>query len=305
MNYFFIFMLSAYFLIVQGKPMDTQTWENEENCGLTMYDNGTFKLTKRGNRKVAAGEFPWLVRIGVIDVEANEPVFHCEGALIHRQIVISATDCGTVNQVARVGENNIDENVDCELSVCPPPPQDIKIRKHTVADNSNDSGKSEISIIELEAPVEYNDFVRPICLSQEDIPLPNIKAQRGTGAKWGWGDTLPGLPYVNNATSSRSLIHVKTHVLDKEECRKSYVPELDEDHYCVEYPQEEPCAVPLGAPLIAYKEVKGVNRAFLVSVASHNQSTCKTAETRPVVYKRAGRFIFSCIFNAISNLFGK
>ncbi|XP_018579318.1 anionic trypsin-1-like [Anoplophora glabripennis] len=290
MYYYFIFILCAYFLrgTVLGNSDDTETWKNEENCGTTMYDNdnGSVELGTEEKYIGKPGLAPWIARLGVVNVDTQEPFFHCEGSLISRQIVISSAHCGTANQVARLGENNIDENVDCKLSVCPPPPQDIKIRTQVADKRCNKTNRYDILVIGLEAPVEYNDFVRPICVPEAAMPMKGRMIVPGFSVP----HTETRDDQQNVFVSERELTYVEARILDKQECDAIYAQELDEGQLCVGYSKgvKEPCAGSPGGPLIAYEKEKGVKRAYLMGVASYDLQTCELGGIRPVPYSILG-----------------
>lgn len=84
--------------MIVGDSVDISEWI-EEDCGRTIYDNGSIELKEGDRYKVPVGGQPWLVRLGVMDVETDKPVFYCGGTLISKQLVLTAIHCGTVSQV--------------------------------------------------------------------------------------------------------------------------------------------------------------------------------------------------------------
>ncbi|XP_018579309.1 serine protease easter-like [Anoplophora glabripennis] len=290
MYYYFTYVLCAYFLrgTVLGNSDATETWKNEENCGTTMYDNdnGSVELGKGEKYIGKPGLAPWLARLGEVNVDTQELFFHCEGSLISRQIVISSVHCGTANQVARLGENNVDENVDCKVSVCPPPPQDIKIRTQVPGNLYNKTNRHDILVINLEAPVEYNDFVRPICIPEAAMPMKGRMIVPGFSVT----HTKTRDDQQNVFVSEKKLTYVEARILGKQECDGVYAQQLDEGQLCVGYSKgvEEPCAGSPGGPLIAYEKEKGVKRAYLMGVASYDLQTCELGGIRPVPYSILG-----------------
>ncbi|XP_018579278.1 trypsin-3-like [Anoplophora glabripennis] len=257
-----------------------------------MYDNGSIKLTESEKHRAQLGQFPWMVRLGAMDMDAGKLVFYCGGSLVSRQIVVSAAHCGKLSEVARIGENNIDENVDCEECICAPPPQDIEIKKHIHADHCRLSNKNDIIVLGLAKPATFNDFVRPICLPEKLLTPGEAKKQPMIMSGWGVVYSGFGNVYVNDFASDKNLRYVKSPILDEKHCNKVYDKKLEENQYCVGYPEgvDKPCAGDSGGPLILHRNVKGVNRAFLMGVASHDLLMCELGEMSPVVYTNVGSF---------------
>ncbi|XP_018579281.1 anionic trypsin-1-like [Anoplophora glabripennis] len=289
MYYYFIYIVCVYFLrnTALGNSDATATWKNEENCGTTMYDNDSVEIGKGEKYTDKPGLAPWLARLGVVNIDTQEPFFHCEGSLISRQIVISSAHCGTANQVARLGENNIDENVDCKVSVCPPPPQDIKIRTQVLGNNHcNKTNRYDILVIGLETPVEYNDFVRPICVSGAALPMKGRMIISGFSVSH--METRDDKKNVFE--SEKKLTYAEARILEKQKCDAVYAQELDEGQLCVGYSKgvKEPCAGSPGGALIVYQKEKGVKRAYLMGVAYYDLETCESGGIRPVSYSILG-----------------
>ncbi|XP_018579279.1 trypsin-3-like [Anoplophora glabripennis] len=285
--YFIIFVLSTYFLTAQGF-VNMSRWEGtEDSCGRTMY-NDSLKLERGGKYKAEVGQFPWAVRLGVIQASTKEMYFYCSGSLISRSFVLSAAHCGSHSKIARLGSNNIDEGIDCNVSICALPPQDIKIKDHIYSDHCRLSNKNDILIVALAQPAVLNDFVQPICLPKN---LLSVHEKKDRMIVPGWGAAYSGFGniFMNEVTSD--LMYIESFLVDDKRCNNVYDYKLDNHQYCVRYPQvvKDPCVVDSGGAMIYYKKVKGLNRAFLVGIASHDLLKCKINKTVPIVYTNVAK----------------
>ena len=72
--------------------------------------------------------------------------------------------------VIRVGEWDLDQDIDCEGSVCAPPPQDIEVEEVIFHENYGKpkAFQNDIAVIKLKKNVTENAYVSPICLPYDD-----------------------------------------------------------------------------------------------------------------------------------------
>lgn len=156
----------------------------------------------------------------------TKPGFYCGGALISENSVLTGAHCvneailksksWTLNGV-RLGEWNLQTNPDCdEKNLCAPLAVDLAIAKTIVhesfvpfsVDQSND-----IAIVKLAGTVEFNDFVKPICLPDSSSYLQNFD-----------GVPLIVAGFGKTETGAQSNIKLRTEIrgVSNAACKKLY-----------------------------------------------------------------------------------
>jgi Trypsin len=67
----------------------------------------------------------------------------------------------------KLGEHNLDTNIDCERGQCADAPQIIDAKSVIIPSEYDDSKlKHDVAIVELVHPANITHFVSPICLPQ-------------------------------------------------------------------------------------------------------------------------------------------
>ena len=116
---------------------------------------------------------------------------------------------------ARLGEWNLETDPDCDgNNICAPSVRDVFIEQviiHGEFIPHNENQNYDIAILKLRVAVEFNDFVKPICLPQNSL------------------QEFDGVPLVvagfgRTENSDNSLIKLKTNVrgISNDECRRLY-----------------------------------------------------------------------------------
>ncbi|CAM4570312.1 unnamed protein product [Caretta caretta] len=114
---------------------------------------------------------------------------------------------------------------------------------------------SDIALVELETPVNFNRVIRPICLPASSVEFP-------TGMEcWvtGWGDTK----YGGSLTAPKTLQEVQVPLIDRDACNSLFkigsyaddpqeIDPIKQDMICAGYPQGEKdsCQGDSGGPLV-------------------------------------------------------
>uniref|UniRef100_A0A1A9W1D5 Peptidase S1 domain-containing protein n=1 Tax=Glossina brevipalpis TaxID=37001 RepID=A0A1A9W1D5_9MUSC len=161
---------------------------------------------------VVVDQYPWMALLGFKGDEGVE--FLCGGNLINQRYVLTVAHCvdhsRRENQLSkiRLGEYDLNQEIDCVNSECNEKPVDINIEAIIVHPNYNvRSHHNDIALIRLAADVNYTRFIQPVCL-----PLPETRTnvtgeERLTVASWG---RLDGNP--NGKT------HMTAHVVEQTDC---------------------------------------------------------------------------------------
>ncbi|VEN56986.1 unnamed protein product [Callosobruchus maculatus] len=187
-----------------------------KNCGTQKL---TLKSRVVGGKEAELGEFPWMARI-LHKNRYNYKSFGCSGFLIHSRYVMTAAHCvhdkflevrGKVYAV-HLGEHNIETEVDCMHGICADPPQISRVAKVIIHPDYNPTEKAQyndIAILYLRKGMKMTNFIRPICLLEDQSQKPHKYIVSG------WGKT---------ETERVSVVKMKVDLpyVEKEDCKESY-----------------------------------------------------------------------------------
>ncbi|XP_017107878.2 serine protease grass-like [Drosophila bipectinata] len=206
--------------------------ENDEICGIF----SDAKVSNGGN--VRLGSRPWAA---ILEYNTTQPFrarFKCGGTLITSKFVLTAAHCinKTTLVSVRLGEHDLSKDEDClsfdDEPVCLDKPLDVPVDKSFVHEGyERFRAVNDIALIRLKYPVQFTDWIRPICLpitkdlqfeSQTNIPMEVV----------GWGITeeeklsdVPKKAFINrvNLAECNILNPMSTKLcasgLGKDSCR--------------------------------------------------------------------------------------
>ncbi|XP_058813003.1 CLIP domain-containing serine protease B10-like [Topomyia yanbarensis] len=175
-------------------------------CGIPKHAN-TLLIVNGADAKIS--DWPW--HAAVRQHSGNQPEYVCGGTLISEWFVVTAAHC-------TLGENpNKLPTMSVQLGVNAVGSAEGKVynvgRIHRHHGFALPDLKDDIALLELSSPVEFNDFVLPICTSKKTETVPGK-----VGAIVGWGVTENDIP-------STKLKLAKLPVVDELECKRRE-PEL-------------------------------------------------------------------------------
>ncbi|XP_018579287.1 transmembrane protease serine 9-like [Anoplophora glabripennis] len=281
--YFLLICVSAIYGVSETK--DDPRWSKlPEECGKTRYNKKSSRII--GGSAAKLGQFPWIARLGIHSHPMRPISFFCGGTIISRYYVISAAHCEEKTTLVRVGENIVSSVIDCDNSrVCSPPHQDILVKRHIFADFCATTFYNDLSIIELERPIQFNEFVQPACLPRHTVTLDQLLNQPVQISGWGTmssiREMLPdNLMYINNAVIERDECNVvsRTEVLESQIC--AGVRGLVRGNGS--------CFGDSGGPLTKYLPLKGEDRGHLIGVVSNGYAIC---EFGPTLYTNVSHYM--------------
>ncbi|KAL7646623.1 UNVERIFIED_CONTAM: hypothetical protein RMT77_001874 [Armadillidium vulgare] len=261
---------------------------SEVSCGRSMIRRGRVK----GGIDAIEGEFPWLVSIRFSS--GRDSIHLCGGSLVHSRFVLTAAHCMQnkalkyINVMA--GEYDVKGRSLHE-----------QIRSIRNVFMHNDFAKgylNDIAILELNEPVTWSSFVRPICLpdSSVDAGSNSLDSQMMTVAGWGVTDENS-----KDGRNPRILQKVNVPVVDKNTCQKwfeietnrspndpQYVHIYEENHICAGYAEgkQDSCTGDSGGPLM---KIDNSGREVIVGIVSSG-SGCGRPKV-PGIYTRIVTYI--------------
>ncbi|KAG8256003.1 serine-type endopeptidase activity protein [Homalodisca vitripennis] len=166
-----------------------------------------------GGQDARPREYPHMAQIGY--GEENKIAWKCGGSLISRNYVVSAAHCTTIYRQSatwvRLGEYNIKVTTDESTGDARPVVHKI-LRRINHPDYRPPLAENDIALYQLETDVEFNEYIRPVCL-QIDTSI-----NRPYAIATGWGNTEYG------GRASDVLQKVNLTLISEKECSEFYKP---------------------------------------------------------------------------------
>ncbi|KQS62526.1 CLIP domain-containing serine protease B15 [Drosophila erecta] len=236
----------------------------EQDCGYT-------NLTVHGQDARPVSN-PWKAFILKYNVERTADVV-CLGTLIHKQFVLSAARCIARNQVlaVRLGEYSTAKTF-------------LVTRSFRDKNFAADYG-IKAALLQIQPDVQFNAFIRPICIITDPAEVPDVKTFRAAG----WKKTASGA--LSIVLKPVELTEVNLSV-----CNNMYRRNLTDDHICAEHQNEDTCVSLTGGPLMQKVDMNGSLRYVQLGIIRAGVSECRN----PAVYTRLSGYI-EYILGVVSN----
>ncbi|KAK7571064.1 hypothetical protein V9T40_014668 [Parthenolecanium corni] len=233
-------------------PYLTENNRSTAICGL----NSLSKVNRRKRETESQGQndWPWMATI----LDTNGYVQFCGGTLLNRQYILTAAHCFAEpgsektkdDVVIRLGEYDLFEDDETKY-------QDIFVKTIETHESYDPSTKqNDIALVKLERSVEYNQYVRPLCLPNIDVK-PNE-----TIFVAGWGAT------ESEGEHSSVLLDVAIPVVDHNTCADLHGANVDkEKNLCAGTENKDSCQGDSGGPLL-FQEENDQKRWMIAGIVS-------------------------------------
>ncbi|XP_053661246.1 CLIP domain-containing serine protease B8-like [Anopheles marshallii] len=241
-----------------------------DSCGIQSY---VAKI--RGGQLAEIDEFPWMAML-LYERDSSGLTQGCGGALISRTYVITAAHCVTGKnfqqtkgrlKYIRLREYNIHTNPDCvyenKLKDCSEdvielPPQ--AIIPYPEYDSESSNQQHDIALIRIQETPPFTDFLRSICLPEQNFEVGATQGKKLSVSGWGRTDIFKD----NLGTDVLSPIKLKLSLpyVDRDVCKKTFLPwsfSLGPGQMCAGGERaKDTCAGDSGSPLMSYDMVRGI-----------------------------------------------
>ncbi|XP_055272418.1 plasma kallikrein isoform X3 [Moschus berezovskii] len=242
-------------------------------CKQTLPVCTTKKTRIVGGRDASWGEWPWQVSL---QVKLRAQSHLCGGSIIGRQWVLTAAHCFDgllLSNIWRIygGILNLSE-ITTETSFS-------QIKEIIVHPNYKISeGSHDIALIKLEAPLNFTDLQKAICLPSKDDPKPVYTDCWITG----WGFT------EEKGKIKNTLQKANIPLISNEECQKSYRDyTITKQMICAGYKEggKDACKGDSGGPLVCQHE----ETWQLVGITSWGEGCARREQ--PGVYTKVAEYM--------------
>lgn len=159
---------------------------NNNECGISSRSASANLLISNG-QETLPGEWPWLVALFVV---TNHYEFQCAGTILTNKHVLTAGHClksfesneTILPNVLAVALGRFNLFGFREVGTVNREVASYTIHPDYVHDTTGDS---DLAILNLRRPVEYNPFIKPICLWSGSSDLHDVVRRRGYVVGWG------------------------------------------------------------------------------------------------------------------------
>ncbi|XP_055636344.1 CLIP domain-containing serine protease B4-like [Toxorhynchites rutilus septentrionalis] len=273
------------------KRIDTALLPAVKDCGRTSASRIV------GGAIADLDDYPWLARIQY-NKPNNRLGFHCGGVLINDRYVLTAAHCiqsvpasWTVYKV-RLGDYDSESDEECSAhdpNDCVNSVQDILVASVYVHEDyfqENGADYNDIALIRLVKPVNYTEYIQPICLpTTAELRNMNVDGLQMTVAGWGQTETRSAsrykmylnVPAWNNTRCGGAFEGVNVDIIDSQLCAGGEVG-------------KDSCRGDSGGPLMKVEKIGGVSAWFLKGIVSFGTDKCGT-ENIPGVYTRISKYM--------------
>ncbi|XP_067289798.1 coagulation factor IXb isoform X3 [Pseudorasbora parva] len=225
-----------------------------------------------GGNEATPGEIPWQV---ILIDNVNKKVF-CGGSLLSEEWVITAAHCvdrKVGHFFIRLGEHDISKKEGRE--------SDHGIAEYHIHPHYNSIlYNHDIALLKLKGPVQFSDYVLPICLGSKDFTETLLKSAENSLVS-GFGRLLYG------GIQSKTLQKVELPYVDRTECKSSSTNTISRFMFCAGYStvSKDSCQGDSGGP----HATRYQDTWFLTGIVSWGEECAK--EGKYGIYTRVSRYM--------------
>ncbi|XP_032099178.1 prostasin [Sapajus apella] len=233
-----------------------------------------------GGSSADPGQWPWQVSI------THDGVHVCGGSLVSEQWVLSAAHCFPSEHEYRKQDYEVMLGAHQLLHYSPDAKVSTVKEIFTHPSYLQEGSQGDIALLQLDIPVSFSRYIRPICLPAANASFPNGLHCTVTG----WGHTAPSV----SLQAPKPLQQLEVPLISRETCNCLYnidaKPEephfVQEDMVCAGYVEggKDACQGDSGGPLSC--PVEGV--WYLTGIVSWGDAC--GARNRPGVYTLASSY---------------
>ncbi|XP_057664004.1 venom protease-like [Diorhabda carinulata] len=239
-------------------------------------------LTKNPNRIVHGeyakqGQFPWISQLFLTK---KMDKFICGGALINNRYILTAAHCVYGNEKnikkVRLGDSLVKHERCLGCS-----PKTYRVENITIhPEFSQIAYENDIALIRLDENVEYNLFIRPICLPMNEVLDETFVGEKIDIAGWGKDDS---------DEYSKLLKYITIPLRDKCVCSEEYELNLSDGQLCAGVMGGgDSCQGDSGGPMVWSRKESFVNKNYVIGIVSFGKESCGEG---PAVYTNVIHYI--------------
>lgn len=219
----------------------------DENCGVPRVSRPPSISLIKGGMTATRGQFPWLTAYFYTGKYCTE--FICGASLISPKLVTTAAHCvedTEEDSIVRVpehsifyiGKNNL-ETLTGEMKYITSPAKSLHVHPDWKKGTKRYTYDNDIAIAVMAKKIEFNSFIKPICIWRETFSYEDIIDKEGTVVGWGKTDN-------DQDISSSAAMYAKIPVVSNEKCLRSnseFAKILGDNAFCagVRYSNAGPC----------------------------------------------------------------
>ncbi|XP_011867305.1 PREDICTED: serine proteinase stubble-like isoform X2 [Vollenhovia emeryi] len=216
---------------IQKRNTDNISNNNNE-CGITSYYNDNINSRISNGDNVLPGQWPWMVALYLLIPDEQVNQFKCTGTVLTTTHIITVAHClkwhfygnATIDpDYLYVAFGYFDSDLWFDRGTINRGVASYKLHPDEQWRNAD----SDLAIVTLKTPVEYNPFIKPICLWSGSTNLDDIIGK--TSYIVGWGKDKLGkrntgearmvrLPIVSEEVCHRSHLTIETITSNRTFC---------------------------------------------------------------------------------------
>lgn len=241
-----------------------------------------------GGQAIQRGSWPWLVAVYIN--KATGLSFNCGGNLVSQRVVVTAAHCFrssgkqyTASEVVIfLGRYNIMKWMEEGSRIS----EVDSIYVHSEYMKNDQSFDADVAVVLLKSRVEYNEYIRPICLWEGSDNINDVVGESGTIVGWGRdgnGNVVTPEPHKINIPIVSEAVCLRSSDTYRYITSKRTFCAGKRDGY-------GPCNGDSGSGMAIYKNNKIMLRGIVsAALADPVMNTCNLGEY--IVFTDAAKFV--------------